>query len=918
MKTIKKVISVLLAAAMLFSCAFCALAVSGNYSKEAAASAREIAKQMEAEGVVLLKNDRNTLPLTDKKVNVFGMGSVNFAIGGGGSGSVVSDEAIDFYTALQNAGIEYNEELLKMYMEWGTQHSVQETGQGLVDMLIQMLNGSIAEELPASQIASSVLENAKSFSDTAIFVITRTGAEMSDVSVEDIKISDTERELISTLNDNFNKVIVIFNTCNILQTDFLNDYENVTAAMLVWTTGEVGADSVGKILTGEICPSGKLTDTIAYDIKDYPTTVNFGNFQYSDQLFRYFVNYEEGIYVGYRYFETFAPDRVMYPFGYGLSYTDFEWDVGEYKVENGKISVDVTVTNIGSVAGKDVVEVYFSAPYYPGGIEKSAIELAGYAKTDTLAPGESAAVNVSFKIDDMASYDYKGAQAWVLEKGDYVIKVGHDIKTFEEETYTYSLDETKVMKNDDTTGTEIKNLFPYADGGLDYFSRSEPLKPTAAPTDYTAPDSVKNCDTRPEATAEGTVPKTGVVYGDGNIMLADVNADPTLWDKFLDQFTVDEMIDMICESGYKTLGLERLGVPETVDNDGPAMVKGSGGLLYKDSGVAYPAAVCLASSWNDKLAEAYGDSIGRECNGIGTNIWYAPACNLHRNPMGGRNFEYYSEDPLLSGKMASAVTKGVQSHDVVVTVKHFVCNDQETNRQTRGLFTWVNEQAMRELYCEPFEIAVKEGGAKGIMSAYNRLGDKWCSGCPELLIDLLRNEWGFDGFVVSDAYINVTGANYMDPVLAVYARNDACLTSLWYFAEKLQMTTNMKQTYEKDPIGFGNALRLCTYDLCRVKMETKAFDPTAVTGNKGLVISDPGEDNSPSDTPENPDSSETQNEAAVDKNVSESSSSASVNKIKNPTTGAKTASVIGAVCAAVAAAAVIPAAYKYSKKKKEN
>lgn len=908
MKMTKRIVSILLALVMVLSCTLCVMAASGNYSKEAAEAARKIAKQMEAEGVVLLKNDRNTLPLTDKKVNVFGMGSVAFAIGGGGSGSVVTDEAIDFYTALSNAGIEYNEDLLKMYLEWSTKHSIKETGQGLVDMLVQMINGSISEELPASELNNSILQNAKKFSDTAIFVITRTGAEMSDVSVEDIKISDTEKEIIEKLDQNFNKVIVIFNTCNILETNWLNDYDNVTAAMLVWTTGEVGADSIGKILTGEINPSGKLTDTIAYNIEDYPTTANFGNFQYSDELFRYFVNYEEGIYVGYRYFETFEPDKVMYPFGYGLSYTTFDWDVTEYKADANKISVTVKVTNTGNFAGKDVVQVYFSAPYTKGGIEKSVIELAGYAKTDTIAPGSSYTVNVSFDVADMASYDYKGAQAWVLEKGDYTIKVGHDVKTFEK-TYKYNVPETKVMKNDDATGTEIKNLFPYADGNLNYLSRSELSNRTSVPVNYTAPESVKNCDTRPEPLTEGTVPKTGVVYEDGDIMLADVYADSTLWDKFLDQFTVSEMIDMICESGYKTLGLERLGVPETVDNDGPATIKGKGGLLYEDSGVAYPAAVCLACSWNDELAEAYGDSIGREANGIGTNIWYAPACNLHRSPMGGRNFEYYSEDPLLSGKITAAVVKGVQSHDVVVTVKHFVCNDQETNRQTRGLFTWVNEQAMRELYCEPFEIAVKEGGAKGIMSAYNRLGDKWCSGCPELLIDLLRNEWGFDGFVVSDAYINVTGANYMDPVLAVYARNDACLTSLWYFAEKLQMTTNMKNTYEKDPIGFGNALRLCTYDLCRVKMETKAFDPTAVTGNKGLAIKDPGE------TPDTGNTDKPQNGDAAKPNTDGSST---VDKIDNNKMGAKTFSILGAAAVTATAAVIAPVAYKKSKRKKED
>ncbi len=904
MKKLRRVLSLLLTAIIVFSCTFAVTAASGNYDKAAAEAARVIAKQMEAEGVVLLKNERNTLPLQDKKVNVFGMGSVAFAIGGGGSGSVVSDEVIDFYTALDNAGIEYNEELLKMYLEWSSDHSIAETGQGLIDMLLQMVNSNISEELPASEIKDDVLKNAKEFSDTAVFVITRTGAEMSDVSVEDIKISETERGIIEKLNDNFNKVIVIFNTCNILQLDWLEEYENVTAAMLVWTTGEVGADSIGKILSGEICPSGKLTDTIAYTIEDYPTTVNFGNFQYSNDLFRYFVNYEEGIYVGYRYFETFAPDRVLYPFGYGLSYTDFDWEVTDYNTVGGKISVTVKVTNTGNYAGKDVVQVYFSAPYYAGGIEKSAIELAGYAKTKTIAHGESDTVTVSFDVNDMASYDYKNAEAWVLDKGDYTIKIGHDVKTFEK-TYTYNVPETKVIKNDEVTGTEIKNLFPYADGGLDYLSRSRRNMPSA-PENYTAPDSVKNCDTRPEPTTEGTAPKTGVTYESGNIMLADVNADPTLWDKFLDQFTVDEMIDMICESGYKTLGLERLGVPATVDNDGPATVKGAGGLLYKDSGVAYPAAVALASSWNDELAKAFGDSIGREANGIGTNIWYAPACNLHRSPMGGRNFEYYSEDPLLSGKMASAVTKGVQSHDVVVTIKHFVCNDQETNRQTRGLFTWVNEQAMRELYCEPFEIAVKEGGAKGIMSAYNRLGDKWCSGCPELLIDLLRNEWGYDGFVVSDAYINVTGANYMDPVLAVYARNDACLTSLWYFAEKLQMTTNMKQTYEKDPIGFGNMLRLCTYDLCRVKMATKAFDPTATTGNRGDAdTADPNGASGGNGT-------DSQNGASQ-------ANGGTVSDVDNAKTGGtKGTSTVVLACTALAAAVAAPIAYRASRKKKED
>ncbi|MBE6828176.1 MAG: beta-glucosidase [Ruminococcaceae bacterium] len=827
----KKFISVFLCLILILSAVTVAFASSGNFSKETLERATKIAKQIEAEGIVLLKNEGDVLPLADKKVNVFGMGSVEFALGGGGSGSVSSESEITFFEGLKNAGIEYNTELYDTYNNWASNHKIEETGQGLVDMLLGTVNGMLKQEMPYSEIGTEVIGRAQGFSDTAVLVITRTGAELFDLKVEEIRLTDVERDMIDNLDNDFENVIIIFNTCNILQMDWLDNYSHVKAAMLVWTPGEVGSDSIGRVLTGEINPSGKLTDTVAYDIYDYPSTKNFGSFSYSDTPLAFFVNYQEGIYVGYRYFETFAPDKVMYPFGYGLSYTDFDWEVTDFVSGSETIKVSVKVTNTGSRAGKDVVEVYFSAPFYPGGIEKSAIELAGYAKTKLIEPGQSDTVSVEFRVADMASYDENTAEAWVLDSGTYQIKVGHTVRDFEA-VYNYEVPTRQVFKNDDKTGTEIKNLFQDVKGDIDYLSRTR-NNAINIPSNHSAPDGVKNCDVRPEPATEGTVPNTGVVYEDGTIMLADVAADETLWDKFLDQFTVDEMINMIAESGYKTAGLDRLGVPETVDNDGPASVKGPGGLMYKDSGLAYPGAFCLASTWNDELAEEFGKSIGDEANDIGTNIWYAPACNLHRNPMGGRNFEYYSEDPLISGKMASAVTKGAQSKGIIVTVKHFVCNDQETNRLIRGVFTWTNEQAMRELYLEPFEIAVKEGEAKGIMSAYNRIGTTWCSGSPALLKDLLRKEWGFDGFVVSDAYIDTNGSGYMDPVLAVYARNDALLTSLWYFAEKIQITTNMRQTYEKDPIGFGNALRTCVYDLCRIKMQTSAFDPTKTTGHRG-------------------------------------------------------------------------------------
>lgn len=836
-KIVKKIISVLLALLLLSTSVVCAFATSGDaVSATTMEKSKKIAEQMEDEGLVLLKNDNSLLPLADKKVSVFGIASCCLSLSGGGSGSVNGDNAINFYEGLSNAGIEYNTEVFDIYSSWKQENTKNSTGIDAVDMLLGYILSDDISELPIDRLDSNVMRNAQQFSDTAIFVIGRAGAELSDLTAEQMKLTADEEKLLDKLTGTFDNIIVVFNTSNTMEMGWLDNYPQIKAAIMLWLPGEVGTNSLGRVLSGEVNPSGKLVDTIAYDVSSNPTTVNFGNFSYSDALFKYFVNYQEGIYVGYRYYETFAKEAVQYPFGYGLSYTDFDWETVNFSANSNEISVTVKVTNTGSVAGKDTVEVYFSAPYYFGGIEKSSIELAGYAKTGTLNPGQSENVIVTFDTDDMASYDYQNTEAWVLESGDYQIKVGHSIRDFED-VFTYNVPTTKVIKNDDVTGTVIENLFDDANGGLTYLSRTDSAAtyPTS-PKNYNAPEEVLNCDTRPEPTTEGTAPKTGVTYEDGTIMLADVKNDPSLWDKFLDQLTIDEMIVMIAESGYQTAGVDRLGIPRTVDNDGPASVKGDGGLLYKNSGLAYPVETVLACTWNDALAQEYGKQIGLEAKDIGTNIWYAPACNIHRSPMGGRNFEYFSEDPLISGKMAAAVTKGAQSQNLVVTVKHFACNDQETNRMNNGLFTWLNEQSMRELYLEPFEIAVKEGNAKGIMSAYNRIGSTWCSASEPLLVDLLREEWGFNGYVVCDAYVNFTGSGYMDPVLAIYARNDALLTSLWYFAERLQITQSIKSAYEKDPVGLGVRMRECCKDLCEVKMFTLAFDPSTASGNKGNVV----------------------------------------------------------------------------------
>ncbi len=831
-KNARKIVSVVLAVVLAFSAAVGTFAVSDMIAVDTKTESVRIAKQIQAEGTVLIENKDSLLPLANKKVSVFGITSYNPNLGGGGSGSIETGEAVDLFTGLTNAGIEYNSTVFDVYKNYIAEKTSSSADNPLISMIAGLLGTSI-DELPVGNIDQSVFDSAKSYSDTAIITFGKAGSELSDLSADDIRLSDDERALLDKVCYEFKNVIVIMNSSNIYEMDWINEYPSIKAVLLTWLPGEVGLDSVAKIISGDVNPSGKLPDTIAYKIDDYPTTPNFGSFKYSNALVKSFVNYAEDIYLGYRYFETFAPEKVMYPFGYGLSYTTFDWETVGYKDAGDSITVKVKVTNTGDRAGKDVVEVYFSAPYTKGGIEKSAVELAGYAKTGELAPGKSETVTVSFDKRDMSSYSEK-AQAYVLEKGNYEIKIGTSCRDFED-VRNCNVASTVTYKTDDVTGKEIKNLFGEIRGDFPLLSRNGEETMPLAPTNFVAPDEVLNCDVRPDP-VEGEVPKTGVTYESGVIKLADVYADESLWDAYLDQFTLQEMIDIICGSGYKTVGLDRLGLPATVDNDGPGAVKGKGGLVYKDVGLGFPAETVIAATWNDGLTEEYGEIMGQQAAELGVHVWYAPGCNLHRHPCGGRNFEYFSEDPLLSGKMAAAVVRGVQSKGIIPTVKHFVCDEQETMKLAQGLFTWLSEQALRELYLCPFEIAVKEGHAKGMMTAYNRIGAHWCSGYKTLVTDLLCTEWGYDGFIVTDAYMDFTGNGYMDPVLAIYAGNNALLTSLWYIAQKTQFQINIKKTYENDPVGFGRALRNSVYGLCRMVMQTAAFDPTDTTGNKGGAI----------------------------------------------------------------------------------
>ncbi|MBR5409581.1 MAG: glycoside hydrolase family 3 protein [Clostridia bacterium] len=810
----KKSLAVILTCVMMLSALpLYASARSGHLDENIAADTRALAVEIETEGVVLLKNVDNALPLGSKRVNVFGAGSVQPFYGGAGSGAVTTDDPVSFYEALDTAGVAYNETLKKLY-ETHVHAFSPKTDNTVINNLLQLaLAKSALEEMSTIYLTDRIMNEAKAYSDTAIIVISRTSAEGRDLSADTLRLSEKEKKLVEKVTAAFPEVIVLFNTGNLMEMGWLDEYPSIKAAMLLWIPGEFGFEGAAKVLSGEVTPSGRLADTAAYRVEDHPSTAYFGTFTYDTG--DHYVEYCEGIYTGYRYFETFAPEKVQYPFGYGLSYTTFEKTDAAFTREGDAVRVGVTVKNTGARAGKEVVELYYCPPYTPGGIEKSAVSLGAFAKTGLLAPDASERVELTFSLRDMASYDQIEREAYVLEAGAYRLFLGDDVRSpYAEETFTF---EETVYKTDEKTGAEIRNLFGEANNGLPVLSRADGVLPAAR--SLTADEAVKNKDSLPAPASEGEAPKTGVTY-DTVITLRDVYEDESKWDAFLDQLTLDEMIDLVIHSGYETQGVERLGIPATEDNDGPSSVKGRHGLVYVDSGTAYPCETAIACTWNVPLAEKMGEAAGREAADMGEDVWYAPGLNLHRNPMGGRNFEYFSEDPLLTGAMGAAIVSGANRYELVTTVKHFALNDQEAHRG--GLFTWADEQTIRELYLRAFETAIKEAGSVGVMSAYNRIGACWCGGCSALLQDLLRTEWGFDGYVISDYSSNFTGSGYMSPVNAVYGGGDTMLTGVWSL-QKPSHVRAMKQAYERDPVGFGKALRESVKHLCKGKMRTKAY-----------------------------------------------------------------------------------------------
>ncbi|GAA1961592.1 glycoside hydrolase family 3 protein [Agromyces allii] len=776
----------------------------------------EVTEAISDEGIVLLKNEGDVLPLAGDRLNVFSFASFNLRFGGAGSGGANQASAVGLYDALDQQGVEVNGEL-RSAMEDAGAETKSDAPSGLLGILAMLTGGDEPEPEP-DYLTDDVLAQARDYADTALVVIGSGASEAADQTAESLRISDAQRDLLDVVTANFDDVVVVVNSGNQMELGFVEEYPQITGAVWIGTPGPRGAVSLAKVLTGEVNPSGHLTDTYARDITAAPAAENLGDFRYENAS-RSVLEYEEGIYVGYRYYETrYLGDEagyaaaVQFPFGYGTSYTDFAWDAAQPVVGDDDLSVDVTVTNTGDVAGKDVVQVYFSAPYTDGGIEKSAIELAGYAKTSLLEPGASETVTVEFAKRDMSSWD-DATGTYLLEQGTYGITVGTDVHT-PVASFETDVAADVVYDTDETTGTALENRFGYAGEGLTTLSRSdwEGTYPDSSDMDLVASDELLERMDPEIAPADGEAPTYGA---DNGIVLEDLEGldyDDPKWEQFLDQLTADEQISLFANGAYVTEDVERLGIPKSVLLDGPAGLN----YLFGDLGAAsFATQVVVASTWNDELAAALGEAVGAEANAYGVQGWYAPGMNLHRTAMGGRNFEYFSEDPLLSGKMSAAMVEGAQSKGVLTFMKHFALNEQEVSARAPGMNIFVDEQAMRELYLRPFEITVKEADASGAMTSFMNIGGRWAGGNEQLLQDVLRGEWGFDGVVSTDAVLG----GWMDPALAVRYGNDLMLAML-----PTSTANQTKSALEADPVGVGEGLRDRVHAVLFAVLQTDLFD----------------------------------------------------------------------------------------------
>ncbi|MFC3418310.1 glycoside hydrolase family 3 N-terminal domain-containing protein [Salinicoccus hispanicus] len=773
---------------------------------EARAAADQVSEEIADEGLVLLKNDNDSLPLEDEKINVFGSTAFTFKYGGGGSGASDLSRAVNLFDALADAGIDYNEDLYDYYAGLPElEESVGNTDAGIVQVFKGMVSSDEAAGEP--DVSDEAIDQAKAYSENAMIIVQSEGVEASDISDNQLKLSDEMDRLIEKVTDNFSNVTIVVNAGNTLELGFVEAYPSIQSVIWTGTPGPLGTRSLAEALSGELNPSGRITDTYAYDTESSPASENFGDYKY-DNLDKAYLNYEEGIYVGYRYYETFYEgdeegynQAVQFPFGHGLSYTTFDWNIVDQELDNDSIELEVEVTNTGEVAGKDVVQLYYSAPYTPGGIEKSAINLVSFEKTGSLEPGESEVLTISYDTRDMASYDISD-ENYILENGTYEIKLGRNVHEIDD-TLDFEIAEDIVYQTDTDTGTEYENRFTESENELTVLSRNdwEGTYPSDQNDSKVASDKVIERVQGHEYNDDVEMPETGAENG---LLLEDLKGldyDDPLWDEFLDQLTVDQMIDYVTEGAYHTREIDEHGIPNTVLMDGPAGFSFFG-FKQVEAG-AYPTEIVVASTWNKELAYEMGDMIGQEAKAYGIHGWYAPALNIHRSPLGGRNFEYMSEDPVLNGMIGAGMAKGAQDQGVTVFMKHFIMNEQETNARS-GLLVWSDEQTMREIHLRPFEMAVKEAGVTGAMSSFSYIDGKWAN--PALLNGMLRDEWGFQGVVSSDAVFG-----FMEAPQAVTSGNDLMLDVLTAPDQKQRLEEAHEEHPEAITAGLRNSMHNSLY-----------------------------------------------------------------------------------------------------------
>ena len=790
---------------------------NGTLSDETNEEAAEVAEEIMEDGIVLLKNE-SLLPLNEtKKLNIFGWESINPAYGGAGSGGI-NDlyDIVSLNQGLENAGFSINQKLVDFYNNYGADDP---------EMSIQKQSWTLPEP-PVDTYSDELIKSAKEYSDVAVVVLSRKAGEGHNDIPMDVRkaaydnnsdeyddfpegehylqLSQTERDMVDMVCSNFDNVIVIYNGANQFELGFADEYPQIKSVVWCPGTGNVGFNALGKVFSGEVNPSGKTPDTFIYDMTTAPWWNNAEKTEYTNladmavegmnagtaQVYApAFTNYVEGIYVGYKYYETAAQEgaidydkTVQYPFGYGLSYTEFEQKMGELEEKDGQISVDVEVTNTGDVAGKDVVEVYYKPPYTNGGIEKSSANLIEFEKTNLLQPGESQTVTVTFSIEDMASYDENNAKAYVLEKGDYVISINSDSHTvLDQKTYTADKDVVYKGENkrasDDTAAT---NVFEDAKGDVTYLSRADHFanyeEATAAPASAELGEPYvseyhlnSNFDKTTYLNDEDVMPTTGADNGLTLADMRDADYDDPRWEKLLDQLTVDEMANMIAMAGYQTAAMDSVGKVATLDFDGPAAINNN---FTGVGSIGFPIEVVIASTWNKELAQTWGECMGKISQEMGAEGWYAPGMNTHRTAFGARNYEYFSEDGILSGNMGAKAVEGARKYGVYSYIKHFAMYEGNA----KMVSVWSNEQAIREIYLKPFEISVKQGGANAVMVSWSFLGDKWTGECSNLMNTVLRDEWGFRGMALTDFFRN-NGHGFMNADAALANGVDVMLST---------------------------------------------------------------------------------------------------------------------------------------------